>query len=71
MKKVLLAFGAALLLCGASCEPEMTPAEKEIARNANLELQSVMDMVSTKQIPPIEFKTDSDVIKPSSYPMLN
>lgn len=71
MKKILLAFGAAIFLCGASCEPEMTPAEKEIARNANLELQSVMDMVSTKQIPPIEFKTDSDVIKTSSYPMLN
>lgn len=71
MKKFILPLFALVLLCGASCEPALTPEEKESARRANLELQSVMDMVSSKEIPPIEFKIDSDIIKPSSYPMLN
>lgn len=49
----------------------MTPEEKESARRANLELQSVMDMVSSREIPPIEFNIDSDIIKTSSYPLLD
>lgn len=71
MRKLLLSFGAVLLMCGATCEPAMTPAQEEQAKRARWELQSVMDMVSTKKIPPIEFETDSDIIKDSSYPLLN
>ncbi len=71
MKKTMLALGAMLLLCGATCEPAMTTADRETERRAKLELQSVMDMVRTKEIPPVEFETDSDVIKTSSYTMLN
>jgi len=71
MRKHTLFLGAALLMCGATCEPQMTPAQQEQERRAKLELQSVMDLVSSKQIPPIEFETDSDVIKSSSYTMLN
>ena len=71
MRKLMLAFGAALLLCGATCEPAMNAADAETERRAKLELQSVMDMVRSKEIPPIEFEIDSDVIKPSSYTMLN
>lgn len=71
MRKLMLAFGAVLLMCGATCEPALTDTDRETERRAKLELQSVMDMVNSKQIPPIEFETDSDVIKTSSYPMLD
>ena len=70
MKKIIYLFFA-VFLCGASCEPKMTQEQKESARRANLELQSVLDMVESKEIPPVEFKIDSDIIKPSSYQLLN
>ncbi len=67
MRKVLIS--AALLLCG--CSASMTPAEKEEARRAELEVQSVMDMASSRQIPPIEFELGSAKLLESSYALLD
>jgi len=62
-------LAAAVIACG--CSHQLTSAEKEEARRADLELQSVMDMVSRRQVPPIEFELGSDKLLPSSYPLLD
>ena len=67
MRKVLIS--AALLLCG--CSASMTPAEKEEARRAELEVQSVMDMASSRQVRPIEFELGSAKLLPSSFQLLD
>ncbi|HNW44053.1 MAG TPA: OmpA family protein [Elusimicrobiales bacterium] len=68
--KVILALCAALLFCGG-CSHKLTPAEKEEARRADLELQSVMDLVSKRELPPVEFELGSDQLKESSAPLLD
>ncbi|MCX5786488.1 MAG: OmpA family protein [Elusimicrobia bacterium] len=46
-------------------------ADIEEARRARLELQSIMDMVFSKQIPPIEFESGSDKLLPDSFRTLD
>ena len=62
-------IAAALALC--CCGRPIAPADREEARRAGLELQSVMDMASSKQIPPVEFETGSSRLLESSYPLLD
>lgn len=54
----------------ASCS-HSNIVEQEQKRRANLELQSVMDMVISRQIPPVDFEFNSAVLKPSSYELLD
>lgn len=69
MKRYALLLTAFLAVWG--CSRKLTPAEREDARRADLELQSVMDMVSSRQIPPIDFELGSATLKESSYPLLD
>ena len=69
MRKLCLYLAAALLCAG--CAKQLTPAEKEEARRASLELQSVMDMVARKELPPVEFEFGSWRLLQSSQPLLD
>ncbi|OGR67782.1 MAG: hypothetical protein A2081_00365 [Elusimicrobia bacterium GWC2_61_19] len=69
MSKLAL-FAAAALACCACARP-LQPAEREEARRAGLELQSVMDMVATRQVPPVEFELGSARLLESSRPLLD
>jgi outer membrane protein OmpA-like peptidoglycan-associated protein len=69
MRKLLVLAAGVLVLCG--CARQLNPSEKEEARRAELELQSVMDMVSNRQLPPIEFELGSDKLLPTSYSLLD
>lgn len=69
MRKLLLVAAAAAALAG--CGRTLNPAEREEARRAELELQGVMDMVSSKEIPPIEFELGSAKLLPSSFALLD
>lgn len=68
--KIYAALCAVLLLAGG-CSKQLNPAEKEEARRAGLELQSVMDMAASRQVPPIEFELGSDRLLASSRPLLD
>ncbi len=69
MKNLLAAM---LMLALAACGGRgLTDAEAEERRRGELELQSVMDMVATKQVKPIEFEFNSDVLRPSSRDLLD
>ena len=69
MKKLLIIAAAAAALAG--CGRQLNPAEREEARRAELELQGVMDMVSSKQIPPVEFELGSARLLPTSFALLD
>lgn len=69
MKRLLVLAGC--LLAVAACGRKLTVTESEEARRAKLELQSVMDMVSSRQIPPIDFELGSDKLKASSFELLD
>lgn len=69
MKKLILLAAVPLALWG--CGRTLSPAEREEARRADLELQSVMDMVSSREIRPIEFELGSAKLLPSSYALLD
>ena len=69
MRKTILVLAAGLAL--GACGKQLTPAEREEARRGQLELQSVMDMVSSREIPPIEFELGSATLMPSSYELLD
>ncbi|MCM2268162.1 MAG: OmpA family protein [Elusimicrobiales bacterium] len=69
MPKILTACLALLMLAG--CSKQLNPAEREEARRAELELQGVMDMVSSRQIPPIEFELGSARLMPTSFQLLD
>lgn len=56
-------------VCG--CSRPLQPAEKEEARRAGLELQSVMDMASSRQVRPIEFALGSARLLESSHELLD
>jgi outer membrane protein OmpA-like peptidoglycan-associated protein len=69
MKKIIPAM---LLLALAACAGgPATKAEAEEERRAGLELQSVMDMVTSRRVKPIEFEFNSDVLLPSSMDLLD
>ena len=69
MRKILIGLEGILICCG--CAKQLSPAEKEEARRAELELNSVLDMVSSKQVPPVEFESGSDRLLESSRPLLD
>ncbi len=69
MKKTFIFLAALAVISG--CSRPLQPAEREEARRAELELQSVMDMVSTRQIRPIEFELGSSRLLPSSFQLLD
>ncbi|HBE87566.1 MAG TPA: hypothetical protein DDW67_00285 [Elusimicrobia bacterium] len=69
MKRLLASL---LILTLAACGGrQLTGAEAEEQRRGELELQSVMDMVTTRQVKPIEFEFNSDVLLPSSRDLLD
>jgi outer membrane protein OmpA-like peptidoglycan-associated protein len=59
------------LLLAAACARQLTPAEKEEARRADLELRSVLELVSRKELPPVEFEFNSYRLLKSSAPLLD
>jgi outer membrane protein OmpA-like peptidoglycan-associated protein len=61
----------AVLLLSAGCARQLSPAEREEETRAELELQSVMDMVNTRAIPPVDFELGSATLKESSYELLD
>ena len=67
MRRLLIA--GILVFCG--CSKQLNPTEKEEARRAGLELKSVMDMASSRQLPPVEFESGSDRLLESSRPLLD
>ncbi|OGR81331.1 MAG: hypothetical protein A2X32_10930 [Elusimicrobia bacterium GWC2_64_44] len=67
--KLSFLLACALAVCG--CARQLTPAEREEARRADLELKSVMDMVSSREIPPVEFELGSATLKASSHELLD
>ncbi|HBA61627.1 MAG TPA: hypothetical protein DCZ92_12600 [Elusimicrobia bacterium] len=69
MKKYLVLCAAFLLVSG--CSRPLRPAEKEEARRASLELQSVMEMVNSRSIPPVDFELGSATLKASSFALLD
>jgi len=69
MRKYLFLLACALAVCG--CGRQLTPAEREEARRADLELKSVMDMVSSREIPPVDFGLGSAKLKPTSFELLD
>ena len=68
--KTLSVVCAAMLLC-SGCARQLNPAEREEARRAELELQSAMDMVTRREIPPVEFELGSARLLKSSQPLLD
>lgn len=66
-----LAFILVALFVVYGCARQLTPTEREEARRAELELKGVMDMVSTRQIPPIDFELGSARLKASSHELLD
>ncbi len=68
--KIIRIFCAGLLFCGA-CARQLTPAEREEARRAELDLQSVMDLVAKRELPPVEFELGSARLLKSSGPLLD
>jgi outer membrane protein OmpA-like peptidoglycan-associated protein len=69
MRKLAFILAGALALYG--CAKQLTPSEREEARRADLELKSVMDMVSSREIPPVDFEFNSDKLKPTSFELLD
>ena len=68
--KIFIPVCAALLVCCA-CARHLTPVEREEARRAELELQSVMDLVARRELPPVEFELGSSRLLRSSAPLLD
>lgn len=68
MKYLVLAVMCGFTFC--ACSAHRDPLDIEERRRAELELQSVQDMVASRTIPPIEFKTDSSTLLPSSDDLL-
>lgn len=75
MKKRNLGTLAAALslafLCACSGARKPDAIDNEEARRASLEMQSIMDMVSTRSIPPVDFGLGSAVLDPRSYELLD
>jgi len=69
MRKAAVFLAALAVACG--CSRPLQPAEKEEARRAGLELQSVMDMANSRQVRPIEFELGSSRLLASSHELLD
>ncbi len=70
MSKIFVLLAGVSFFC-ACAGRQLNPTEKEEARRAELELNSVMDMVSSREIPPVEFESGSDRLLASSKPLLD
>lgn len=68
--KELFILAAGLLVFGG-CARQLSPSEREEARRAELELTSVMDMASSRQISPVEFESGSARLLETSRPLLD
>lgn len=68
MKKLFILLAGVFVF---GCARQLTPAEREEARRAELELSSVMDMVSSRQISPVEFESGSARLLETSRPLLD
>lgn len=69
MKKTIFLLAGVFAVWG--CARQLNPAEREEARRASLELNSVMDMASSRQISPVEFESGSARLLESSRPILD
>ncbi len=69
MKKKIILLAGVFAVWG--CARQLNPAEREEARRAALELNSVMDMASSRQISPVEFESGSARLLESSRPILD
>ncbi len=69
MRKLFILLAGAVVICG--CARQLNPAEKEEVRRAELELTSVLDMISSGQISPVEFESGSSRLLESSRPVLD
>lgn len=67
--KFSAALAAVFVLC--ACSAGRPPLEMEERRRAALEMQSVMDMVTSRAIRPVEFETGSSTLLASSYDLLD
>ncbi|MBU2483342.1 MAG: OmpA family protein [Proteobacteria bacterium] len=75
MAKIILTAVFTLItvsfMCACSSSRKRDPVDLEETRRASLEMQSLMDMASSRAIPPVDFETGSAVLAPSSYAMLD
>ncbi len=69
MKKQFILAAGLFLFCG--CARQLSPSEREEARRAEIELTSVMDMASSRQISPVEFESGSARLLETSRPLLD
>lgn len=60
---------AVLILCACSARKGALALEEE--RRAALEMQSIRDMVASREIPPVEFELGSSTLLKSSYDLLD
>lgn len=68
MKKNLV---LTLIFLAAGCSAHKTRLDREEQRRAKLEMQSVMEMMYSKRIPPVEFEFNSARLLESSYSLLD
>lgn len=66
-----LSFFACIMLACACSGARRSAADTEEARRAGLELQSIMDMTVSKQVPPVEFESGSDKLLAPSFRTLD
>jgi len=73
MKKIRISipFFACILFACACSGSRRSAADTEEARRAGLELQTIMDMVVSKQVPAIEFESGSSRLLSSSFRTLD
>lgn len=74
MKKylfIIIMASAACISCATQEQYYDSFYDREYERRAQAEMQDVTEMVKTKQLPVIDFKFNSDKLKPESYPTLD
>lgn len=72
MKKLLLLTCCLCALCAcASTKNANYYEERELARRDAKKLQSIKEMMESRQLPPVEFEFDKAYLLPSSYQALD
>ena len=71
MKHTFLLIVSVFLACGCVARRPYDPNRLEEERRAALEMQSVMQMISSRRAPPIEFEFNSARLLQSSYKTLD
>ncbi|NLO91379.1 MAG: OmpA family protein [Elusimicrobia bacterium] len=67
MKKLL----PAILLLGLAACASVSYEEREWARRDAQKLQTIKEMIASRQLPAIEFESDKAILLPASYETLN